>query len=140
MKFSRFTNIKEEEKFFTTRYMEYKYNFTPLYKDSGIDIPDCYFEFKAKHYAVEVTRYFQQKSEKEYQEYVNIVEKYLENNFFKEAYHRLGRKKAEKVTISFYNVEEMKNLIINNSNYIKNIYIGNNFYLNEKKKSLVMYS
>jgi len=134
MKFSKFTNIKDEEKFFTTKYMTYKYNFTPVYIDSGIDIPDCYFEFENKFYAVEVTRYFQQNSEKEHQEYVNLVEKYFENNFFKEAYHRLGRRKAENVTISFYNVDELKNLIINNSNYIKNIFIGNNYYLNEKKE------
>ncbi len=136
MKFSKFTNIKDEEKFFTTKYMIYKYKFAPVYIDSGIDIPDCYFEFENKFFAVEVTRYFQQNSEKEHQEYVNLVEKYLENNFFKEAYHRLGRRKAENVTISFYNLDELKDLIINNSNYIKNIFIGDNYYLNEKKEKL----
>lgn len=136
MKFSKFANIKDEEKFFTTRYMKYKYNFIPEYKDSGMDIPDCYFEFENKLYSVEVTRYFQQNSEKQHQEYVNLVEKYFEKNFFKEAYQRLGRRKAEMVTISFYNVDELKSLIINNSNYIKNIFIGNNFYLNEKKEKL----
>lgn len=68
-----------------------------------LNIPDCYFEFKNKLYAVKLIRYFQQKIEKDHQEYVNLVEKYFKNNFFKKTYHRLGRRKAEKEKYMYSN-------------------------------------
>lgn len=132
----KFDNLKDEEKLFTTFYMKYKYNYIPTYLDTGLNIPDCYFEYKNKKYAIEATRYFQQNSEKEHQQYVRDVEKYLKDDFFSQVYNRLGKKKSQDVTISFYNADELKLMIVDNINYIKYISIGNNFYINDKKELL----
>lgn len=128
--------LKDEEKQFTTKYMEHKYQHSPIYKDCGYDIPDCYFVYCGENYAIEVTRYFQQNSEKEHQQYVRDVEKYFRSNFFEQAYHRLGKKISNDVTISFYDAEELKTLIISNIGYIKHISVSNNYYFNEKKDKL----
>ena len=123
--------VKREEKLYTTKYFDIKYGIIPEYKESGIVIPDCYFEYCGKDYAVEVTRYFQQNSEKEFQEFFNAVEKCFDNDFFKSVYTRLGKRRPVEVGVSFYNVEEMKTLIINNIKYIKFISVNCNYYFDD---------
>ena len=56
--------LKNQEKLYTSKYMEYVYGYKPKFIDTAIDIPDCYFRYIEKYYAIEVTRYFQQNSEK----------------------------------------------------------------------------
>ncbi len=130
---NRFKELKDEEKFYTSLYIKYKYNFIPTFIDTKSVIPDCYFEYNNEYYAVEVTRYFQQNSEKEHQEYVKNVEKYIKDNSFKQIYDHLGKKKPDDVTISFYNLDDLKSMIIENREYIECISIDNNFYYNNKK-------
>lgn len=125
--------VKEEEKLVVEEYMEKIYNHPPNFIDTGIDIPDCYFEFNKKYYAVEVTRYFQQNSEQKHIIYTNVVQKYLqEKNFINEVYKRLGKvKQQEEITIAFCDFEELNNLIIDNIKLIKQVNIGNNYFFNE---------
>lgn len=125
-------DLKQEERLYVTKYMEYKYNHTPSFKLSGLDIPDCYFSYNEKFYAVEVTRYFQQNSEKEHIICVRDLEKYLEkDDFFEQVYNRLGKRKFDDLTISFYDVNELYSMVLNNIKFIKNISIGNNYYFNK---------
>jgi len=134
----RFENQKEEEQYFTTLYMMNKNNFIPKYIETGSVVPDCYFEYDGNFYAVEVTSYFQQNSEQAHQEYGRTIEKYLSGNFFEQVYNRLGKKKAGDVTISFYNSEELKSMIINNINYIEYISVSNNYFYNGKNDSFAI--
>lgn len=135
--YSKKSNLKEEEKRFTTAYMEHKYQFTPNYEDSGLDIPDCYFKYLDNYYAVEVTRYFQQNSERNYQQYVRDVEKYFKSNFFEEAYNRLGKTKSSIITIGFYNIFELISFIIDNIKYVEYIMISNKYYYFHEKDEIL---
>lgn len=132
-------NLKETEKLYTTKYFEKKYSFSPHYKVINLDIPDCYFEYCGNDYAIEVTRYFQQNSEKEHQQYVNDVEKYLQKDFFKSVHQRLGKKRSKEVCVSFYNLEEMKSYIIENIEYIKFISVAGNYFFNDNSSSGTAY-
>lgn len=124
-------DLKDEEKLYVTKYMEFNYKFIPIFIDTKIDIPDCYFEYDNKYYAVEVTRYFQQNSEKKHIEDINNVEKLMQKgNFFQDVYQRLGKRNLDDLTISFYDKDEMTSMIVNNMQYIKNVSIGNNYYFN----------
>lgn len=116
------------------KYMEKVYNHTPIFKSSGIDIPDCYFEFNKKLYAIEVTRYYQQNSEKKHSIYVNDIEKYLKSdNFIEEVSKRLGKvREQEKITIAFCDFEELNNLIIDNIKLLKQVNICNNYFFNKE--------
>lgn len=124
-------DLKDEEKLYVTKYMQFNYKFVPEFIDTTIDIPDCYFEYDNKYYAVEVTRYFQQNSEKKHIEDINNIEKFMQKeNFFQEVYQRLGKKNLDALTISFYDENEMISMIMDNMQYIKNVNIGNNYYFN----------
>lgn len=131
----RFDNQKKEEQFFTTCYIENKYNFIPKYIKTKSDVPDCYFEYDGKYYAVEVTSYFQQRTEQQHQEFGRTIEKYLNRNFFEQIQNRLGKKKPDDVTISFYNYRELESMIINNINYIEYISVDKNVFYNGKEDS-----
>ena len=124
-------NIKDEEKLFVTKYMEFNHNYVPNFIETNTDILDCYFQYNNKYYAVEVTRYFQQNSEKKHLEDINNIEKFMKKrNFFQEVYQRLGKRDLDDLTISFYDKDEMTSMIMNNMQYVKNISVGNNYYFN----------
>ena len=133
----KFNNVKDSEKYFTSCYMKCKYNFIPEFIDlkTELDIPDCYFEYNKKMYAVEVTRYFHQNIEQEHQTYINNIQKYLPNDdFIKQIYIHLGKRRAYPLTIGFYDIEQLKTTIIKNIKYIDLIDIEGNIYNNENKE------
>lgn len=124
---------KEEEKYYTSLYIEKKYGFIPKFIDLPYDPPDCYFENRNKKIAVEATRYFQFDSEKSQHRRINDVNKMLKSgNFFEEVYKHFGKVKSESdIYIPFYNHKELTDFIVNNVKYIKCIEIDNNYFLND---------
>lgn len=128
-------NDKTVQELVVTEYMQKVYNYTPNFLSTGIDIPDCYFEFNKEFYAIEVTRYFQQNSEKKHSIYVNDIEKCLKcDNFIEEVSKRLGKvKPEEELIITFCDLEELKQLIINNIKLIQQVNIGNNYFFNKER-------
>lgn len=127
---------KAIEKKVTKIYFENVYNFSPQFIDIEFDIPDCYFEYKEKKYAVEVTRYFAQNSIKENVEYSNAINNFIDSeNLIKDCYNRLGKRKVKNNLIIFNNIDDLNMSILAGTKYIKSICIKNKLLYNRENTS-----
>lgn len=116
----------ESEQYYVSKYMNHAYNYNPEFikTNKHINIPDCYYKFNNELFAVEVTRYFIEKEEKEYRHYISDLRKiFKSDNFIENIYTHLGKRPSGNAFICFNNWNELLDLIINNINYIKAIEI-----------------